>query len=286
MSLGQKFAQKLDAEWLTDKPLILPDVWDVASARILAEANFPVLTTSAASYAWAQGYRPGERVKLEELLIVAARIIRDTSLPLIADLEGCYDRSNQTIQKSTKAALSVGAKAVIIGDGGREGMHQMLGLMEVANRLKSARLAAIELGKPLTLIARTDTLDLGAIIANPIQEAIQRANTYLNAGADLVQVSGVQNIDVVAELSSKINGPIGIYVNHSGAPHISAYRDANITTISLGTGLMRSALTDLRGKADNLFKSGNFTHLDDVIPKAEFAELLSEPLAKKQSIAT
>ena len=78
---GSDLAKKLGCDWQSDDPLILPEVWDVASARLLVEAGFPVLTTSAAAYAWAQGYRPGERVGLEELLIVAGRIIRDCQIP-------------------------------------------------------------------------------------------------------------------------------------------------------------------------------------------------------------
>ncbi|CAN0510070.1 unnamed protein product, partial [Scytosiphon promiscuus] len=175
-------------------PLILPEVWDVASARLLVEAGFPVLTTSASAYAWAQGYRPGERVGLEELLVVAARIVRDCNIPLIADLEGCFEHSNQYVKRGVTAALTVGCKGVIFGDGGRDGLHQMLGVMEVANRIKSARMAAMETRKPLFLVARTDAISMGNIIARPFEEAVTRANAYLNAGADLVHIPGVQNL--------------------------------------------------------------------------------------------
>ena len=97
MIKGSELARKLGCEWQSEDPLIIPEVWDVASARILVEAGFPTLTTSAAAYAWAQGYRPGERVGLEELLVVAGRIIRDCQKPIVADLEGCFDRSNRRV---------------------------------------------------------------------------------------------------------------------------------------------------------------------------------------------
>ena len=162
MIKGSELARKLGCEWQSEDPLIIPEVWDVASARILVEAGFPTLTTSAAAYAWAQGYRPGERVGLEELLVVAGRIIRDCQKPIVADLEGCFDRSNQYIKRGVMAALTIGGRGVILGDGGRDGMHQMLGVMEVANRIKSARMAAMEVKKDLVLIARTDALHMGA----------------------------------------------------------------------------------------------------------------------------
>lgn len=273
MTRSIELAKQIGFEWKSDNPLIFPQVWDVASARLLAKANFPLLTTSASAYAWAQGYRPGERVGLEELLIVAGRIAREIKHPLLADLEGCFERSNQDIKKSVKAALSIGCKGVFIGDGGRDGLHQILAIMEVANRLKSARLAALEAKTPLFLVARTDALLLASILANPFEETIERVNAYFNAGADLVLIEGVQNRDVVAQLMQKSNGPIAISVVHPHAPSLQEYRDMGVAALSLGTGLQRSALSDMARKAEILQSSGQFMHLDDAITENELSDL-------------
>jgi len=283
---GSDLAKKLGCEWQSDDPLILPEVWDVASARLLVEAGFPVLTTSAAAYAWAQGFRPGERVGLEELLIVAGRIIRDCQIPMIADLEGCFDRSNQYIKRGVMAALTIGGKGAIIGDGGRDGMHQMLGVMEVANRIKSARMAAMEVKKDLTLIARTDALHLGAIVANPLEETVNRANAYYNAGADIIHIPGVQNLDIIQQLKAHISGPIMITVSHGNAPLLSDYRDADVTAICLGTGLMRSALSDMRVKAEALMATGQFLHLDDTMTDNELSDVLCRPVGYENKRAS
>ncbi len=286
MIKGCELAARLGCDWQSDDPLIIPEVWDVASARILVEAGFPTLTTSAAAYAWAQGYRPGERVGLEELLVVAGRIIRDCQKPIVADLEGCFDRSNQYIKRGVMAALTIGGKGVILGDGGRDGMHQMLGVMEVANRIKSARMAAIEVKKELVLIARTDAVHMGALVANPFEEAIKRANTFLDAGADLVHVPGVQNIDVVHQLKTQIHGPVMITVSHGNAPLLTDYREAGITAVSLGTGLMRSALSDMRRKAENLMATGQFGHLDEAMSENDMSDILCEKVGTLTKVAS
>lgn len=283
---GSDLAKKLGCEWQSDDPLILPEVWDVASARLLVEAGFPVLTTSAAAYAWAQGYRPGERVGLEELLVVAGRIIRDCQIPIIADLEGCFDRSNQYIKRGVMAALTIGGKGAIIGDGGRDGMHQMLGVMEVANRIKSARMAAMEIKKDLTLIARTDALHLGAIVASPLEETVNRANAYYNAGADIIHIPGVQNLDIIQQLKAHIEGPIMITVSHGNAPLLSDYREADVTAICLGTGLMRSALSDMRTKAEALMATGQFLHLDDTMTDNDLSDVLCRPVGYENKRAS
>lgn len=286
MIKGCELAARLGCDWQSDDPLIIPEVWDVASARILVEAGFPTLTTSAAAYAWAQGYRPGERVGLEELLVVAGRIIRDCQKPIVADLEGCFDRSNQYIKRGVMAALTIGSRGVILGDGGRDGMHQMLGVMEVANRIKSARMAAMEVKKELVLVARTDAVHMGALVANPFEEAIKRANTFLDAGADLVHVPGVQNIDVVQQLKSQINGPVMITVSHGNAPLLTDYREAGITAVSLGTGLMRSALSDMRRKAENLMATGQFGHLDEAMSENDMSDILCEKVGALTKVAS
>jgi len=275
VTLGRELAQKIGINWQSDNPLIFPEVWDVASARILDQEHFPLITTSASSYAWAQGFHPNERVGLEELLIVAGRIAREIKQPLIADLEGCFEHSNQYVKKGVMAALNIGCAGVFIGDGGRDGLHQMLGIMEVANRIKSARLAAIEQRKKLFLVARTDTLTMASILAHPFEETVARANSYLDAGADLVQINGVQNTDVVSQLVERVNGPIAICVSHAGAPNLNDYRDLGVAAISLGTGLMRSALSDMAQKAQVMQLSGQFVHLDDAISDNKLSDLFT-----------
>ncbi len=276
MTPTKELAAKLGIEKPNQSPLIFPEVWDVASARVLVDAGFPLLSTSASAFAWAQGYRPGERVSLEELLIVAGRIARETGCPLIADLEGCFDRTNQYIKKAVLAALNVGCSGVFLGDGGRDGMHQLLGLMEVANRIKTARMAAMEARKSLFLVARTDTLPLAAIIRNPLEEAINRANSYLTAGADLVHITGVQNSEVVGDLVRRVEGPLAISVVHGSSCRLSDYDELGVAAISLGTGLMRSALSDLQQKAETLRILGEFVHLEDAMRDQEMVSLLTK----------
>ena len=279
MTPGRTLAAALGVEWRYDNPLIFPEVWDVASARMLEAARYPVLTTSASAYAAAQGYRANERVDLQELLIVAGRIARDCKAPLIADLEGCFDRSNQYIKRATLAALAIGCKGTIIGDGGRDGLQQMLAVAEVANRIKAARIAEMEARKKLFLIARIDAFHLAAILANPFEDAVTRANVYYNAGADLVHVAGIQNPEVVAALVAKINAPLLITVAGTSPPNIAAYRDMGVAGISLGTGLMRAALSNMSDQAGALLTTGEFAHLSTAMTENELSKAL-EPLAQ------
>lgn len=277
MTPAKQIATLLGVEWQSKSPLILPEVWDVASARLLEEANYPALCTSASAYAYAQGYRASERVGLEELLIVAGRIARDCGTPLIADLEGCFDRSNQDVKKAVIAALAIGCRGIVIGDGGRDGLQQMIGIIEVANRIKSARIAEMEQRKKLFLVARTDVFHLSSILSNPFEEAVTRAAAYLNAGADLVHISGIQNPDVISELQTKIEGPLAITVSLSGAPSLERYQQTGVAVIALGTGLMRAAFADMKQKAEALRVTGSFDYLNSSMTDTEMSDLISDP---------
>lgn len=282
---ANKLAQSLGIETQGPGPLVFPEVWDVASARILVEAGYPLLSTSASAYAWSQGYRPSERVGFEELLIMAGRIVRETRSALIADLEGCFERTNQELKKAVFAALKIGCRGVFLADGGRDGMHQLLSVMEVANRIKAARMAAMETGKPLFLVARTDTLPLAALITNPFEETVRRTNAYLNAGADMVHVTGLQNKQLVKELVAAVNGPVAISLTHPTDATLDDYDQLGVAGISLGTGLMRAALADMKTKAEDVIENGQFTYLESAIGEHDLVKLFSKENVQRQKFA-
>ena len=276
MSHTELLLQKLGCEWSHGKMFVLPEVWDVACARVLCDLGFPAIATSASAMAWANGYRPLERVKLEDLLLLAARIYRDTKKTIIADIEGCFERGNDNIKKATEAALHVGCRGIIIGDGSRDGLHEMQPIDQIANRIKTARVGALAAKKPLVIIARTDVFHMGRLMAMPVFEAEKRAKAYFNAGADLVHFPGVQHLKIIHHLSRVAKGPIGITITHKGAANLDSYHKLGVAAVMLGTGLMRSALTDMQLKAASFLESGAAVHLDDAMSATE-AEQLFRP---------
>ncbi len=267
-------AQILRDKIISNGVCVLPEVWDVASARVLADSGFEVIGTSAAAIAWANGYQPHERLKLEELLLTAGRISRGWSCPVNADLEGGLDRSVNHVKRGVQAALTIGCAGVTIGDGSRNGAHGVMSTEEMANRIKAARAAALEVNIPAVITARTETFFLGPLGASPFDSSIERAEAYFDAGADCVLIPGVQHLQIVERLAKNIDGPIAISVSLSSAPDLKSLEDAGVACVTLGSSLIRSLLGNLRVKAEEIIAFGRFTHLDRVIPQDELEALL------------
>ena len=253
---------------------VLPEVWDVASARVIGDGKFQAVGTSASAIAWSNGYKPHERVKLEELLVVAARIVRGSRLPVNADLEGGVGRSVSDVKRGVQAAIAIGCAGITIGDGSRNGAHGVMPIDEMSNRIKAARAAAMEAGMPIVVTARTETFQLGPLGSSPFQTAIERGSAYLDAGADCVLVPGIQHIQVVERLAHAMDGPLAISISLSSAPNVDTYSAAGVSCVTLGSSLLRSLLGTLRTKAEELATFGHFVHLDRAIPQDELEELL------------
>src|SRR3989475_7643546 len=101
--------------------LVLPNAWDVASARVLEEAGFPALATSSAGVAWALGYADGERITRGEMLEVVARIAARVRVPLTADMEAGYGPGPEAAAETARGAIAAGAGRGNPGDGTKQG---------------------------------------------------------------------------------------------------------------------------------------------------------------------
>lgn len=266
-------AQALRQKYTSGQAFILPEVWDVASARVLQDAGFDVMGTSATAIAWVNGYRPHERVNIEDLLMSAARIIRGSSIPINADLEGGVGRSVDDVKKAVQAAIAVGCAGVTIGDGSRNGAHGVMPLDEMANRIKAARMAAMAARVPMVITARSDVFQLGPLGHSPFDTAVERSAAYFDAGADNMLVPGIQHLQIVERLAKHCHGPVSITISLANAPDIEAYRQSGIACITLGPSLLRSLLGNMRLKAEELLTEGHFTHLDRAIPQDELEAL-------------
>lgn len=273
LSLSEK-AERLRGLMQADQPFVLPEVWDVASARILADAGFSVIGTSGAAIIWSHGYKSHERIKLEELLMVAARIARGSSLPVNADLDGGLGRSASDVKRGVQAAIAVGCAGVTFGDGSRNGVHGVMPADEMMNRIKAARLAAIEAKVPIAITVRTEVFLVAPLGQSPYDTAVERAQAYFDAGADCILVPGIQHPHVVERLVRNVDCPLGITISLSSAPDLIIYSEIGVSCVSLGSSMMRSLLGNLRVKAEELVTFGHFSHLDRAIPQEELDALL------------
>ncbi len=222
-------------------PLVLPNAWDVGSARAIVDAGFPVIATASNAIAAALGYEDGEGAPRDEMMFIAGRIAASVDVPVTVDAEAGYG-----LEPAELTELLVGLG--VVGCNIEDSDHANGGLVDVdvrASYLAEMRAAADRIGVPLVINARVDSFFPASQISGDRRpaEAVSRAEAYRSAGADCVFVPGAGP----EELRTLVT--IGVPVN-AGLPlkggSLAELRAAGVARVSVGPQLYRSALENLR----------------------------------------
>ena len=262
-------AERLRALHHEREILVLPNAWDVASARLFASSQHcRAVATTSSGVAATLGYPDGERVSAQAMLEVVARIASAVDLPVSADLEGGYGDAAAT----AKAAIAAGAAGLNLEDGTRSGDRPLVDLAAQVDRLRAVRAVADAAGVPLVLNARTDGYLRGR---GDFADTVTRANVYLEAGADCVFVIGVTDRDLIARLVREIEGPLNVLAT-AGSPTIAELERLGVARVSFASAPLRAALGVVRRITDELFERGTYDLLlDRPLTHAQLTELVS-----------
>ena len=237
--------------------LVLANAWDVVSARIVASLpGCTAIATSSAAVAWALGYPDGERIPPALMFEAVARIAAAVPLAVTADVEAGYGDARGT----AAAVAAAGAVGANLEDGAGD-------VDAAAGRVREARAAV----PWLVVNARVDVLLRGT---GTVDEAIERANTYLEAGADCAFVPGVSDAETIHLLAERINGPLNLLAE-PGTPPIEELERLGVARVSLGSGLASVAYARAAAVAGEALQDGRFEALADRIPFAELNELFA-----------
>jgi 2-methylisocitrate lyase-like PEP mutase family enzyme len=257
--------------------LVLPNVWDVVTARIVEASGFAALATTSAGVAFALGYPDGERISRADMADAVRRIAARVRVPVTADMEAGYGRTPQAAAETAQAVIAAGAVGMNIEDAPADGE----GLFDVAlqaERVRAARESAESAGVPLVINARTDVF-LASIGApeTRLSQAIRRLNAYRAAGADCLFAPGVTDRSTIATLVHEVAGPLNVLAG-PGCPPVPDLEALGVRRLSLGSGVMRATLGLVRRIAGELQGPGTFTTLlgDQVPPHAEVNRLLGD----------
>src|SRR5213596_2211851 len=175
-------AQDFIARHAGPRMLVLPNAWDVVSARVIEEAGFPAIATSSAGVAWALGFPDGERISRGEMLAVVRRIATSVRIPVSADVEGGYGATPEAAAETARGVIAAGAIGLNLEDGTNEGL--LLDLSLQVARIRAVREAGGAARVPLVINARTDAFEVKQWSpAERFAAAVRRANAYRAAGA-------------------------------------------------------------------------------------------------------
>ncbi len=254
--------------------LILPNAWDVASARIFEEAGFPAIATTSAGIAFSLGYPDGQRIPRAEMLARIARIARAVHVPVTADIESGYGPTPEDAAMTTRELIHAGAIGMNLEDASGHQDQPLIDLQLAVEKIKAARQAAMQMRAQIWINARTDVYLLPG--GNPdadYSEALRRLIAYRNAGADCVFAAGLKDAEAIGRLVKAVECPLNILAG-VGTPSIPELAKLGVARVSVGSGPMRATLGLLRRVAEELRSSGTYSAMEGAIHYAEVNKLL------------
>ncbi len=258
------------------KALLLPNVWDVASARIIEDAGFPAIATTSAGVAFSLGYPDGQRISREEMLARVARIARAVKVPVTADVEAGYGDRPEDAAETARQVIDAGAVGVNLEDGTGDAQRPLVEPSLQIEKIRAIRETALKAGVLLVVNARTDVyLDQVGAPETRYDEALRRGLAYRDAGADCVFVPGVREAETIAKLVKDLQCPVNILAG-PGSPSVLELEKLGVARVSLGSAPMRATLGLLRGMAQELQASGTYTALEGAPAHGELNRLLEK----------
>ncbi|MFY9841561.1 MAG: isocitrate lyase/phosphoenolpyruvate mutase family protein [Terriglobales bacterium] len=254
--------------------LILPNAWDVASARIFEDAGFPAIATTSAGIAFSLGYPDGQRIQREEMLARIGRIVRAVHVPVTADVESGYGASPEDTVRTTRELIQVGAIGMNLEDASGRRDQPLSSLESAVEKIRAAREVAVEMRAQLVINARTDVFLLPG--GNPeadYSEGLRRLLAFRDAGADCVFAPGLTDAETIGRLAKAVECPLNILAG-PGTPSIPELGELGVARVSVGSGAMRATLGLLRRMSEELRTSGTYSAMEGAVPYAEVNTLL------------
>jgi len=242
-------------------PAILPCAWDVASAKVFEAEGFEAIGTTSAGVAASLGYADGQKISFQEHLQSIRRIVQSVQVPLSVDLEGGYSTTVEGVAANVRQVLEAGVVAINVEDENhaRSGVSVLEPRDHMVRKIKAIREVAREFSVDLFLNAKSDAvwLSAGSSEEESLQEAIERANTYGDAGADCVFIPGNLDENVITRMVRSIRHPLNIVIKEK-TPSVATLRKLGVKRLSMGSGPMRAALGVTRAIAREIRASGTY----------------------------
>lgn len=258
------------------KILVLPNAWDVASARVLEELGYPAIATTSAGVAFALGYPDGQRISRDEMLEVVARSARGVRVPVTADLESGYGKTAREIAENTKAFVAAGAVGLNFEDVTGDTEDTQVEIPLQVEKIRTLREVSASLGVPLVINARTDVylMPIGPE-STRFERTVERLRAYRAAGADCLFAPGVSDRPVIERLVKELAAPLNILLTPQ-CPSIPELEKMGVARVSAGSAVMRATLGLVRRIGRELMQTGTYTALaEGAIPWGEINELMA-----------
>ena len=257
------------------KILVLPNAWDVASARIFEEVGVAAIATTSAGVAFTLGYPDGEKISREEMLSVVARIAAKVKLPVTADVEAGYGNRPEDAAQTAAEVIRAGVVGCNLEDATHDNARALVELPLQLEKIRAMKESSRKLGVSLVLNARTDVYlaQIGAPETR-YDETVRRLTAYRDAGADCLFAPGIRDPETIAKLVKDLRHPVNILAG-PGSPSILELQNLGVARVSLGSSAMRATLGLAKRIAREVLTSGTYAGLQDAPSHLDVNRLMS-----------
>lgn len=218
---------------------IIPNPYDVGTARMLEGLGFKALATTSSGFAWTQGLPDGERVTRDATLAHLRTLAAATDLPLNADFESGYAKDADGVAESVRMAIATGVAGLSIEDATGDDANPLRSIEESVRRVKAARAAIDENGGDTLLVGRAENF----IVGRPdLDDAIARLKAYSAAGADCLYAPGIRTREqITAVVKAVAPKPVNLLIGAKSEFTLADVEAMGVRRISVGGALARSA---------------------------------------------
>ena len=258
-----------------DRAFIIPNPWDVGTARLLAHLGFEALATTSMGYAFSAGQRDNT-IDRQRMMEHVSAIASASDLPVSADLENGFGDAPETVAETIRLAAAAGVVGGSIEDASGRPEHPIYDRAHAVERIRAAAAAVRALPFAFTLTARAENYlygwpDLG--------DTITRLQAYQEAGADVLYAPGLASKEEIAAVIRAVDRPVNVVMGLRGVQlSLAALSALGVRRVSVGSALCRAALGAFLRAAREMREHGTFTFANDAVSPREISAIFKHDL--------
>jgi len=255
-----------------DRAFIIPNPWDVGTARLLAHLGFEALATTSMGYAFSAGQRDNT-IDRDRMMIHVSAMASATDLPVSADLENGYGDTPETVAETIRLAAAAGVVGGSIEDASGRLADPIYHREHAAERIRAAVEVAHALPFPFTLTARAENY----LHSRPdLRDTIARLQAYQEAGADVLYAPGLATKDDIAAVVRSVDRPVNVVMGLQGVRlSLTELSAIGVRRVSVGSALCRVALGAFLRAAREMREHGTFTFADEAVRPRDISTIFS-----------
>jgi len=260
---------------------VIPNPWDIGTARYLRHLGFPALATTSSGFAFSRGLPDADWAVPRDLVLQhIAEIVAAVDLPVNADFVSGYAHDPEGVAVNVRLCVEAGVAGLSIEDATGDRQKPLYDLSLAVERIRAARAAIDASGSGVLLTARAECYLAGH--PDPLRESLRRLHAYAEAGADVLYAPGPRERDdiraIVTEISPK---PVNILMSANIGLRVNDLAEMCVRRISVGSSLARAAWSGFLHAAKTIAEEGSFAGFDGSVPFAELNAFFREDLARR-----